>query len=211
MKVKGIFAVAIAIASGILVLAGAFAVAPMPPLIRDTLIYLRSTLLNWAIILAAFAVLAGMFNLLQVHFNKVRRGQKGRAYSAVLIICLLTTFLFGLVLGPDQPGMIQAFRAIQLPVEASLMGLLAVTLIYASIRLVRRRPSLFSVVFLIFALLALLAAAPLPFLGSLPGLGEALRPWVTGGARGILLGVALGALTTGLRVLFGADRPYGGK
>jgi hypothetical protein len=26
-----------------------------------------------------------------------------------------------------------------------------------------------------------------------------------------LIGVALGALTTGLRVLFGADRPYGGS
>jgi len=26
-----------------------------------------------------------------------------------------------------------------------------------------------------------------------------------------LIGVALGALTTGLRVLVGADRPYGGK
>jgi len=32
-----------------------------------------------------------------------------------------------------------------------------------------------------------------------------------GGARGILIGVALGSLLTGLRVLFGFDRPYGGK
>jgi DNA-binding beta-propeller fold protein YncE len=31
------------------------------------------------------------------------------------------------------------------------------------------------------------------------------------GARGILLGMALGILTTGLRILFGADRPYGGN
>jgi hypothetical protein len=31
------------------------------------------------------------------------------------------------------------------------------------------------------------------------------------GARGILIGVALGTLTTGLRILFGSDRPYGGK
>jgi hypothetical protein len=43
-----------------------------------------------------------------------------------------------------------------------------------------------------------------------------VRPWITqvlalGGARGILIGVALGTLTTGLRVLFGADRPYGGN
>jgi len=30
------------------------------------------------------------------------------------------------------------------------------------------------------------------------------------GARGILFGVALGTVATGLRVLMGADRPYGG-
>jgi hypothetical protein len=47
-------------------------------------------------------------------------------------------------------------------------------------------------------------------------IGTLIYPWVTqvlalGGARGILIGVALGALTTGLRVLFGVDRPYGGN
>jgi len=35
--------------------------------------------------------------------------------------------------------------------------------------------------------------------------------FATAGARGILIGIALGALTTGLRVLFGVDRPYGGN
>jgi hypothetical protein len=34
--------------------------------------------------------------------------------------------------------------------------------------------------------------------------------WAAGGARGILLGVALGATATGLRVLLGTERPYGG-
>ena len=32
-----------------------------------------------------------------------------------------------------------------------------------------------------------------------------------GGARGLLIGIALGTLLTGLRVLFGVDRPYGGQ
>jgi hypothetical protein len=30
----------------------------------------------------------------------------------------------------------------------------------------------------------------------------------SGGGRGILLGMALGAAATGLRILMGADRPY---
>jgi hypothetical protein len=50
----------------------------------------------------------------------------------------------------------------------------------------------------------------------MPVFGTLVHPWITqvialGGARGILIGVALGTLTTGLRVLFGADRPYGGN
>jgi hypothetical protein len=61
----------------------------------------------------------------------------------------------------------------------------------------------------------LLASATLPF-GEIGALNDFLRPWfqhvlAMGGARGILLGVALGTLTTGLRVLFGVERPYGGK
>jgi len=33
--------------------------------------------------------------------------------------------------------------------------------------------------------------------------------WAVGGARGLLLGVALGSITAGLRVLLATDRPYG--
>ena len=206
---KGVFAVAIAIASGSLVLLGYF----VPYGILNVL---HAILLDWAVILAAFAVLVGVFNLLLVHLNKISKGQKGGAYSAILVITLVATFLLGLALKPEHPYMVAAFTAVQLPVEASLMALLAVTLTYASIRLLRRRLNLFSAIFLIFALLTLLGMAPLPFFGDVPGLSTWLRPFITevfaaGGARGILLGVALGTLTTGLRVLFGADRPYGGK
>jgi hypothetical protein len=105
--------------------------------------------------------------------------------------------------------------AIIIPVEAALMGILTVTLLYAAIRLLRRRVDLMSVLFLLTAVLIVLGSATLPF-GDMPLMGTIIRPWVTqvlavGGARGILIGVALGTLTTGLRVLFGADRPYGGN
>jgi hypothetical protein len=90
-----------------------------------------------------------------------------------------------------------------------------VTLTVASIRLLRRRMNPLSVIFLITAFLILVGTAPWPFLGDVPILSS-LRAWIAqfpagAGARGILLGVALGSLTTGLRILFGSDRPYGGK
>ena len=95
------------------------------------------------------------------------------------------------------------------------MALLAVTLLYASIRLLRRRTNLMSILFIATALVMLAGTATLPF-GEIGLLNNFVRPWIQhilalGGARGILIGVALGTLTTGLRVLFGVDRPYGGK
>ncbi|MBE3065813.1 MAG: hypothetical protein IMZ73_00055 [Chloroflexi bacterium] len=211
-RVIAIVSTAIAIASGVLVLAGYF-FAQKADGQASLLTNIRLTLLNWAIILAGFAIFIGILSLFQVHFKKIQNKQKGSVYSLLLIISLVATFLFGLA-KPVQVEKI--FTTVQLPVEASLMALLTVTLTYASIRLLRRRFNLLSVIFLVTALLILLGTAPLPFLGDLPGLSDWVRPFLAhvmagAGARGILLGMALGTLTTGLRILFGADRPYGGN
>jgi hypothetical protein len=108
-----------------------------------------------------------------------------------------------------------AADAIIVPVEASLMAILAVTLVYASIRLLRRRVDVMSVLFLAVAVLVLFATMPIP-LGMIPGnLDQSILGFLGmfsgGGARGLLIGIALGTLLTGLRVLFGIDRPYGGN
>lgn len=203
---------AIAIASGLLVLAGYFfAQEAGGP--TSLLAELRLTLLDWALILAGFATFVGIISLIQVHYKKIRLRQVSSIYSLLLILSLAGTFLYGLA-KPAQAGKI--FTTLQLPVEASLMAVLTVTLTYASIRLLRRRFNLLTVIFLITALLILLGTAPLPFLGNLPGISDWMRPFIAqvmagAGARGILLGMALGTLTTGLRILFGADRPYGGN
>ncbi len=212
MKPKGLFSTVIAIFCGLVVLAGYFVRLPF-------LLYASNTFLNWAVLLTAFAVLLGIFNLLIVHLGKVAGKQKGAVYSLLLVLAMLGTFAVGLMvpLFPKAAPVFDfIFRAFQLPVEASLMALLAVTLTYASIRLLGRRLSAFSVIFILTAILILLGTAPLPFLGGLPWISDSVRPVIAqvlaaSGARGILIGVALGALVTGLRVLFGADRPYGGK
>lgn len=200
-----IFTAVIAIAFGLLVLAGYF----LPALANVEMI-----LLNWAMILAGAATFLGIFNLISVHGDKIRRREKGNLYSALLLLSLLGTFFLGFILGPDNTSMRILLNGIILPAEAMLMGLLAVTLLYAAIRLLRRRVNIMSILFLISAVLILIGTATLPF-GNIPVFGT-LRSWMTnvlavGGARGILIGVVLGTLTTGLRVLFGMDRPYGGK
>ena len=200
---------ALAILFGTLVLAGYVLDSP-------ALQSIRSLLMQWAVILAAAALLLGLVNMLSVHWNKVGAQDKGWPYSALLLLALLATFILGLVFGPDSSLLSTLFNDIQQPVEASLVALLAVTLTVAGFRLVARRRHLASVVFAVSALIVLLGTGPWLVGGNgsfFLTMGE-LRAWwsqvwAAGGARGLLLGVALGATVTGLRVLLGSDRPYG--
>ncbi len=178
---------------------------------------LRLNLLQWAVLLAAAALLIGLANLASVHWRKVGLLEDGWGYSAVLILSLLITFGLSLFFQPDNAVALFIFTNFQLPVEASLMAILAVSLVVAGFRIVSRRRDLYTVLFVLVAFLVLIGTAPWPFPGE--GVFEVavrdVRAWITqvwavGGARGILLGVALGASATGLRVLLGADRPYGG-
>ena len=201
-----VFTAVFAIASGVIVLLGYF--FPIAELDQ-----FRLQLIDWAVIIAGMAVLIGIGNLIAVQWEKIRTRQKGSLYGVLLILSLGITFVLGLLLGPNDPFMRLAVDAVIVPVEASLMAILSVTLIYASIRLFRRRVDVTTVLFLLTAVLFLLAVMPTPF-GAIPG------DWIItqfggmlsrGGARGLLLGIALGTLLTGLRVLLGIDRPYGGN
>jgi len=204
MRIVPILSAIAAISAGLIVLLGYFvSIAPLPDL--------RLLLTDWSIVIAGMAVLVGIFNLVAVHMEKIRTRQKGSAYGALLVLSLIITFGFGLLLGPDHLFMRAAVDAVIVPVEAALMAILAVTLIYASMRLLRRRMDAMSVLFLVAAIIFMLAMMPTPF-GPIPGNQIFLfveGAVATGGARGLLIGIALGTLLTGLRVLFGVDRPYG--
>jgi len=201
-----IFTAAIAMASGLIVLLGY-----LYPL--EMLTQIRGTLTDWAIIIAGVAVLVGVLNLIFVQLEKIRSRQKNSIYGVLLIVSLLGTFGLGLVLGPGNQYVQLAVDAVIVPVEASLMAILAVTLVYASIRLLRRRADVMTVIFLLMAVIILVAVMPTP-IGPIPGDWLILQfagMFSRGGARGLLSGIALGTLLTSLRVLFGIDRPYGGN
>ena len=205
-NLKTTFLASIAVIAGVIVLAGYFIQLP-------ALVELRDILLRWAVILAAVALLVGMVNLMRVHWHRIRARQGGGFYSLVLLISLVLTVLIAGIFGPTSNLGLWIFNYIQVPIESSLMAILAIVLAYASARLFRQRVNLFSVIFVGTVLFILIATITLPGF-EIPGLRD-LRSWITevwaaAGARGILLGVGLGTIATGLRILMGADRPYGG-
>jgi hypothetical protein len=184
----------------------------------DTAIVLefRQLLMQWTVLLAAAAVIMGLVNLLLVHWNKLNDQTAGWPYSAVLIFFFLVSLFLGLIFGPDFEIMLLVFNYIQLPIEAGLMALLAISLVVAGYRMLSQRRDVFSIVFIFTAILVLIGNSPW-LMGSDAVIARLLgnvRAWVAqvwsaGAARGILLGVALGAVTTGIRILMGTERPYG--
>jgi hypothetical protein len=219
IKFKSPFTTAIAISFGLVVLLGYFfgTNAAGEP---TTLGILRDFFVRGGLLLAAMALLVGIANLASVHAEKIRK-KKGAGYSLILLTAMFATILIGLVdiirlysVGSHQLTWIQwLFTYIQLPVETSLMAVLAISLTYAATRLLSRRMTVFSALFTFVLLLLLLGAIP-QFFDSLPILSD-VRAWIInvpaiGGGRGILLGVALGTIATGIRILMGSDRPYRG-
>jgi hypothetical protein len=194
---------------GLFVLLGYFVTSPL-------LLEFRQLFMQWAVLLAAAAIFMGLINLFIVHWNKVNDQTAGWPYSAILIFFLLVSLALGLIFGPDFEVMFLLFNYIQLPVEGALMALLAVSLVVAGFRIVSHRRDIFSVLFVVTAVLVLLGNSPW-LMGSDSTVAHLIgnvRAWVSqvwsaGGARGILIGVALGAVATGLRVLMGTERPYG--
>ncbi|TET97890.1 MAG: hypothetical protein E3J30_07770 [Anaerolineales bacterium] len=209
---------AMAVGTGIIVLLGYFVqLDPIPAdgLLRN-IFELRLLIMGWAVLLAAVSLGIGLFNLFLVHWTKVSEQGTGWKYSALLIVTFVVTLILGLAFGPDSRVVLFLFNSIQLPVETSLIALLAITLSLAGFRLVAQRRDLISLVFVGTALLVLIGSGPgiLSTENLFFGFFAGLRNWLvqvvaSGGARGILLGVALGSIVTGLRVLLAVDRPYG--
>jgi hypothetical protein len=196
----------IAVVSGLLVLLGYF--------FSGVFGGIQSLLIGWAIILAAFGLLIGIFNLAMVHWKKLGSDGPGNIYSIVLLISLAVTIIVAGISGPTGSLTLWVFNTFQVPVEISLLAVLAVILVYAGARLLSRRPKWNTILFLVTILVVLMGSVPLFFIGEITPL-TALRGWLAqvpalAGARGLLLGVALGTVATGLRILMGVDRPYGG-
>jgi len=197
---------AVAVLIGLVVLLGAFFVIPgLQPV--------RAMLLDWAVILAGVATAVSVLYLIfGVHWKNLSKTPQNRWYSVALIMAFLATATTGFLLGLDNPDFQRVVTSIQMPVEASLMGVLAITLIVASFRLLKRRSRLMGIIFFIAVIVFLVANSGLVALFSgeplIKELLSAIHILPDAGARGLLLGIALGSLMAGIRIFLGSDRPY---
>ena len=204
---------AVAIGFGLLVLLGYLVPTGFPG--GETVLTIRTVLVGWAVILAGVAALVGVVNLVLTHLARITAKKNPDYYSVIVVVAFFLTVLLGIYeLNFETSSLVfqKTVLAIQVPVESALMGLLAITLTFASVRIFTRRKGLMASVFIVSALVFLLIGSGLasPLKNIAPGLFDFLQFLPIAGGRGILLGIALGSLTAGLRILLGSDRPYSG-
>lgn len=218
IKLRTPISTAVAMATGLIVLAGYFFDTKADGQLT-TLGALRDYFLSAAVTLAAVALIVGVGNLVMVHLKKV--DQENELNSIVLLVAFILTVgvgIYDLVMmflneDPNYRFSLWIFNNIQMQVEASLVAILAVSLTFGVTRMLRRQWNMFTGIFVVVVVLVL--ASALPLVANAIPVFASLRDWIIsvpaiGGARGILLGVALGVIATGMRVLMGIDRPYGG-
>jgi len=173
---------------------------------------LAGDMLRWDIIIQAFATALGAANLLRVHGRKIQTSKDRRTKS--LSLALLTTMVafgtLGILRTPADPLYLFYFRNLLTPLSATMFSLNAFFIASAAFRAFRVRTGQAAV---------LLVTSFIVMLGN-TGVGDAMGKWMPGsrdwvmavintaGARGIMMGAALGAMAISIRVLTGLERGH---
>jgi hypothetical protein len=208
---KYVIPAAIAIGVGLVVL-GSYLI-PSPLLLSVRLVFT-----DWAIVLAGLAVLIGLLNLVIVHSRRIQSGDRRWVYSLVTILAVLLTLLIGVLEGGEQmePALYRAdsisnmlFQGVIVSSLAALSSLVLFFMVTSAVKMLKKKPDAWSILFLVVVIITLIGWLPLTFMAP----ANRLRSWLisvpaAAGARGILLGVAVGTLVMGIRVLTGVERPY---
>lgn len=186
-----------------------------------TFALLARGLVDWAAVITSIGLLLGIVSVVGAHVARVRARRPDWAYSLILILAMLAVIVAGIFFPlPGGGGFVlprslaeipirTLFRVVYEPLASSLLALLAFFSLSAALRALGRG-SLEAAV--IVAVAALVLVTQLPPIAALPGVGATMQ-WLNdyvalAGARGLLLGAAIGALVAGVRVLIGFDTPY---
>lgn len=173
--------------------------------------------LEWGLVLSAGAFLLGLINLVQVNLPKVRQRARDWQYKAIMLIALVVTLVIGFSGGTarQQAGYSYKwfFDYVFVPLNATMFALLAFYIASAAFRAFRAR-NFEATILLSAAILVMIAMVPLG--EQLPLIGEPIvqiKDWImsvpnNAARRAIFIGAAIGAVTTGLRVILGLERSH---
>lgn len=126
---KKLLTIVISTATGLAVLAGYALQNQLSPVL--------SRIFSWGMLLLGVVALIGVGYLVKMHLAKLVNKKKGALLSTILLLAFLLTLIAGLAVDSRNSVYRNLVLNVQIPVEASLLAVLAVTLFYASLRLIR--------------------------------------------------------------------------
>ena len=177
------------------------------------------TIRMWAIIVITFAYVLGVANIVRINYHVIQSKGRDWPYKIILMASLFFMITVGVIfdiLGIRFGGIGEGtifgwvYYHAQYPLQATMFSLLAFFIASAAFRAFRIRT---------FQASLLAVTAILVMIGRVP-VGESLwagfpdlTEWIMNvpqlaGKRAIMIGAALGAISTALKVLTGLERTY---
>lgn len=175
---------------------------------------------DWFSIVASCAIWLGALNLLKLSVQKAyaRKGEWG--YAVVTIVCFFLITVIGFSEGRDfrEPGtgFSWLYDFVYSPLSSTMFAILAFFVASASYRAFRAR-NFEATLLLLAAFFVMLGRVPIGdvFTSFLPESMQMsdLATWImnipnTAGQRAIMIGIALGIVSTSLRIILGIERSY---
>jgi hypothetical protein len=177
---------------------------------------------DWFSIIGACAIWLGALNLMKISTEKVYRRKPGWGYPVIIIISFLVTVFVGFFEGDSfrdfGTGFDWMYRHVYTPLSSTMFALLAFFVASASYRAFRAR-NFEATLLLLAAFFVMIGRVPVgDAMAGIFGIPESIMPsriavWImnvinSAGQRAIMIGIALGIVSTSLRVILGIERAH---
>ena len=175
---------------------------------------LNATLLVWATVVYAFALILGSLSLWNTHWRKIQAKRPNWPYSIVTLVSLLGITALGVWKGVGEESPVgRIYSSVNAPLASTMFSLLAFVIASAAFRAFRARSAEATL---------LLATAVVMMIGRV-SIGEFISPYFPAvtewlldvpnlaAKRAIAIGVGLGAVSIALKIILGIERGYLGR
>jgi hypothetical protein len=168
-----------------------------------------AALMKYVVLIGYLAVALGLINIYFFHVRRVTRQSSQWMFSAWLIIVTSSVTLIGIFAGRDHAVYSFLFKNVYSILAPAGYGIMTFFMASAAFRALRVR-TIEALVLAVSIIATLLYRAP--FGALIPGVME-FGDWISAvpsaaGMRGIIIGMALGAIGMGLRTMIGYERGH---
>lgn len=179
--------------------------------VPSTIVDFADLIPRWCIVIVAIAVGVGTITLCRAHLYKIAKRETGQwTYSIVMLATLLLFVVVGLGMGINHPWFLWIFGNILAPCSTTTYAMWCFFISSACFRVLRAKNKE-SAILLISAILVMLSNVAIGELiwEDFPLVGLWIRTVpMMAVYRSLTIGVALGLILLGIRVLLGHERGY---